>query len=64
MEILYGLVILILIIAGIATLLLTGKGDKNYRTSAKRNTRNLTMIYAIIISLSLIALGVYISVYI
>ncbi|MED4207148.1 hypothetical protein [Neobacillus mesonae] len=61
MKILYALVILILIIAGICTLLLTGKGDQDYRGAVKKNTKNLTLIYAIIITLSFIALGVYIS---
>jgi len=56
----YALVIIIIIISGIATLLIAGKGDANYRSSTKRNYTNLTLIYVVIITLSLIALGVYI----
>lgn len=44
----------------IATLLVAGKGDENYSGSAKRNTTNLTLIYAIFIPAALIALGVFI----
>lgn len=60
MEILSALVIIILIIAVVGTLLITGKSDENYSKSHKRNTTNLTLIYVVIISLSLIALGIYI----
>jgi hypothetical protein len=60
MKILYALVFIILILSVVATLVLTGKSDNNYRESVKRNTTNLTLIYVVIIILSLIALGVYI----
>ncbi|MDZ5473254.1 hypothetical protein SM124_16170 [Bacillus sp. 31A1R] len=60
MEILIGLVILILVISGIWTLLITGKSDTDYRSSTKRNTTNLTLIYVVVIGLSLIALAIYI----
>lgn len=61
MKIMYSLVIFIIVGSIVSTLLVVGKGDENYSSSSKRNTMNLTLIYAIIIVLSLIALGVYIS---
>ncbi len=54
------LVVIIIVCSGIFTLLLAGKGDEGYRKAAKRNTTNLTLIYAVAITLSLIAVGVYI----
>ncbi|SDN48449.1 hypothetical protein SAMN05443253_112134 [Bacillus sp. OK048] len=60
MEIMIGLVILILIFSIVSTLFITGKPDENYTSSTKRNTTNLTLIYAVIIPLSLVALGIYI----
>lgn len=60
MEILLGLVVLILIFAVVSTLMLTGKADENYSGSTKRNTTNLTLIYVVIIFISLAALGIYI----
>jgi hypothetical protein len=54
------LVIVILIIAVVSTLSLTGKPDENYRGSTKRNTTNLTLIYVVIIFFALVALGIYI----
>jgi hypothetical protein len=61
MNILYALVIIIIIISIVSTLFLTGKGDVDYSTKVKRNTKNLTLIYAVIIILSLFVLGIYIS---
>lgn len=60
MGILTTLVFIVIAIAIIATLLVAGKGDENYRSATKRNTTNLTLIYAISIPLILIALGIYI----
>lgn len=60
MEILSVLVILILIISMVSTLALTGKPDENYSSSTKRNTTNLTLIYAVIIFIALVSLGIYI----
>lgn len=54
------LVFIVLIISVILTLVITGKSDENYRSSVKRNTINLTLIYIVIIVLSLVALGGYI----
>ncbi|KAB2334905.1 hypothetical protein F7731_14210 [Cytobacillus depressus] len=54
-------VVIISILAGVGTILVVNKGDKNYSGSTKKNTTNLTFIYAIVILLSFIALGVYIS---
>lgn len=61
MKVMYALVIIILIVSIVTTLLATGKGDANYSSSTKRNTTNLTLIYAIVIIISLIALGIYIK---
>jgi hypothetical protein len=60
MEILSVFVILILIIAVVSTLILTGKPDENYSGSTKRNTTNLTLIYVVIIFIALVSLGIYI----
>jgi heme/copper-type cytochrome/quinol oxidase subunit 2 len=60
MNIMVGLVFVIIIVALVATLLVTRKPDENYRGSTKRNTTNLTLIYAVVIFIALIALGIYI----
>ena len=60
MNIMFGLVTLVLIFAVVSTLLLTGKSDENYGGSTKKNTMNLTLIYAVIIFIALISLGIYI----
>ncbi|NWQ41448.1 hypothetical protein MLOOGBEN_12170 [Bacillus sp. EB106-08-02-XG196] len=60
MEILSILVVLILIVAVVLTLALTGKPDDNYSDSTKRNTTNLTLIYVVIIFIALVSLGIYI----
>ncbi|MDQ0861140.1 hypothetical protein [Bacillus sp. V2I10] len=61
MELAIGLVIIIGMVSLISTLLIAGKGDKDYRNAVKRNTANLTWIYVIVILISLIAVGVYVS---
>ena len=61
MDLAIGLVIIIGIVSLISTLLIAGKGDKDYRNAVKRNTSNLTWIYVIVIFISLIAVGVYVS---
>lgn len=60
MEILSVLVIVILMMAVVFTLVLTGKPDENYSGSTKRNTTNLTLIYMVIIFIALVSLGIYI----
>jgi H+/Cl- antiporter ClcA len=55
------LIIVILIIAFISTLSLTGKTDENYATSTKQNTIRLTAIYIIVILLALVGLAWYIT---
>ncbi|MBS4191855.1 hypothetical protein KHA94_16940 [Bacillus sp. FJAT-49705] len=60
MSIAIILVIVLTIIAIISTIMAISKGDPNYRSSAKRNTTNLTLIYAATTVLSIIALGFYI----
>ncbi|WP_019153133.1 hypothetical protein [Robertmurraya massiliosenegalensis] len=61
MNIWMAVVLLILVIALVGTLSLTKKSDEDYRGATKKNTKNLTLIYGVVILLSLIALGVYIS---
>ncbi|MBS4188930.1 hypothetical protein KHA94_01695 [Bacillus sp. FJAT-49705] len=61
MKIMYALVFCILLISIALTLLVTRKGDENYSSSTRRNNKNLSLIYGVIIILSIIALGVYIS---
>jgi uncharacterized membrane protein len=60
MNILIALVIIILLASFVVTLLITGKSDSNYDSSTKRNATNLTLIYVVVILISLIALGLYI----
>jgi hypothetical protein len=58
------LVVLILGISAVLTLLLLGKSDEGYRGAARRNTINLTMIYVVVIILSLAAVGAYVRWYV
>ncbi|MCM3092611.1 MULTISPECIES: hypothetical protein [unclassified Cytobacillus] len=60
MKVMLGLVVLILILAVVSTLVLTGKSDEDYGNSAKRNTANLTLIYVVVIFIALTSLGIYI----
>ena len=60
MGILTALVLVVIIIAILSTLLLAGKGDESYSSSTKRNTTNLTLIYAIFIPVLFVALGIFI----
>ncbi|OCA83958.1 hypothetical protein A8F95_12145 [Bacillus wudalianchiensis] len=55
------LIIILVIIAGVSTLLLTGKGDEDYRNKTSRNTMNLSLIYLVVLVLSFMAVGVYIK---
>ena len=57
----YILIIGILIVSAVSTLLIAGRGDENYSHSTKRNYTNLTLIYGVVIILSLIALAIYIQ---
>lgn len=54
-------IFLIIIGAGISTVMLGGKSDENYRGAHKANTYRLTAIYAVTILASIVALGWYIS---
>jgi hypothetical protein len=54
------LVILILAVSAVLTFLLVGKGDEGYQEAARRNTINLTVIYAVVIILSLVAVAAYV----
>lgn len=54
------LVILLSVLAVVFTLIFMGKGDENYGNDSKRNTTNLSLIYVVVIIISLIALGFYI----
>ncbi|MGN7177614.1 hypothetical protein ACXEO8_15610 [Cytobacillus firmus] len=60
MKVMLGLVVLILILAVVSTLVLTGKSDEDYGNSAKKNTANLTLIYVVVIFIALTSLGIYI----
>ncbi|WP_010676792.1 hypothetical protein [Bacillus timonensis] len=64
MKIAFIIVIILGIAALLGTVLIAGKGDANYREKTKRNSINLTVIYAVVILLSLIAVGVYIRFYV
>jgi hypothetical protein len=55
------IIIAITILSLVFTLMLAGKSDADYSKSARRNTVNLTVIYAVVILLSIVALGVYIK---
>ncbi|MBM7583523.1 heme/copper-type cytochrome/quinol oxidase subunit 2 [Bacillus pakistanensis] len=60
MFFLIAIVVIVLLISVVSTLVIAGgNGDENYRGASKRNTVNLTLIYAVIIILALIALGLY-----
>lgn len=48
-------------VALVATIAVTGKSDENYRKAHKANTFRLTAIYAVVILVSLAILGWYIS---
>ncbi|MED3573697.1 hypothetical protein [Cytobacillus praedii] len=61
MKLLIVFVFIILLIALVGTLMVTRKTDEKYSETAKKHTANLTLIYAAVIFLSIIALGVYIS---
>ncbi|WP_077619599.1 hypothetical protein [Bacillus sinesaloumensis] len=58
------IVIILGVLALVGTISIAGKGDANYREKTKRNSINLTVIYAVVILLSLIAVGVYIRFYV
>lgn len=55
-----GFVIFLSILAVVLTLIFMSKGDQNYGNASKRNTTNLSLIYVVVIAISLIALGIYI----
>ncbi|AST93314.1 MULTISPECIES: hypothetical protein [Sutcliffiella] len=59
MEIAIVVALLIGVGSAIATLMLGGKSDENYRGAAKRNSINLSLIYTVVIILSFAALGIY-----
>ena len=61
MRMLIAFVAITSILAVVGTIRAVTKSDKNYSGSAKKNTTNLSFIYVIVILLSVIALGVYIS---
>ncbi|MEH7075844.1 hypothetical protein [Neobacillus drentensis] len=56
------LIIIVLIAALIGTLILTGKPDEDYKSSAKQNTLRLTAIYVIVILAAIGGLAWYISI--
>ena len=56
-----ALIIVVLVAALVGTLLLIGKPDENYKSSAKQNTFRLTAIYVIVILAAIGGLAWYIS---
>ncbi|RSD28673.1 hypothetical protein [Mesobacillus subterraneus] len=54
------LVGIVVVAALVATLLLAGRGEKEYSESTRRNTVNLSLIYIVVIVLSFVAVGIYI----
>jgi len=61
MAFMYALVVIIILAAIVLTLRAAGKIEEDYGKKTKRNAKNLSMIYGVIILLSVVALGVYIS---
>ncbi|WP_231603387.1 hypothetical protein [Bacillus sp. FJAT-27231] len=61
MSLAIALIIILVVMAGVSTLLLTGKGDEDYRNKTSRNTMNLSLIYLVVLVLSFMAVGVYIK---
>ncbi|OAS82127.1 hypothetical protein [Metabacillus litoralis] len=55
------LIVILAISALIGTILAAKDNDKDYNKKAKGNVTRLTSIYAIVIFLSIIAVGVYIT---
>ncbi|MFC7371516.1 hypothetical protein ACFQPF_07495 [Fictibacillus iocasae] len=55
----YGLIVLFSIIGLVGTIYLAGTRDEKYGNSTKQNLTRLTLIYAVVILLSSIALAVY-----
>lgn len=60
MKIYVTLIIIIAIIALVATILLGGKSDSNYDKATSKNLTTLTLIYVVTIIGALIALGIFI----
>jgi heme/copper-type cytochrome/quinol oxidase subunit 2 len=56
-----GLVVLIIVLALIMTIALTGKSDEDYQKKTKNNTFRLTSIYIIFVIIAIIGLSSYIS---
>ncbi|MCT2535260.1 hypothetical protein NC661_20730 [Aquibacillus koreensis] len=54
------LIVIISIVALVATLLLAGKSDQGYNDAPKNNIKGLSLIYIVTILGSIIALAVYI----
>ncbi|PLS17097.1 hypothetical protein CVD28_13665 [Bacillus sp. M6-12] len=59
MKFAIALVVIIMLVAVVLTLSVAGKSDSDYRNSTKKNIKNLSIIYAVVIILSLFAVGVY-----
>jgi heme/copper-type cytochrome/quinol oxidase subunit 2 len=56
-----GLVVLIMVLALVMTIALTGKSDEDYQKKTKHNTFRLTSIYIIFVIIAIIGLSWYIS---
>ncbi|MFC0187001.1 hypothetical protein ACFFJY_01815 [Fictibacillus aquaticus] len=56
----YGLIVLFSVIGLGGTIYIAGTRDEKYGSSTKQNLTRLTLIYAVVILLSIIALTVYV----
>jgi heme/copper-type cytochrome/quinol oxidase subunit 2 len=61
MSIAIGLVVLIIVLALIMTIAITGKSDNDYQNATKKNTFRLTSIYVVFTIIAIIGLSWYIS---
>lgn len=55
-----AIVIVIMVVGTIGTLLLAGKGDEKYSSSAKGNMTRLTLIYVVLAIILIIGLSVFV----
>ncbi|MFL0363481.1 hypothetical protein [Bacillus sp. PK3_68] len=61
MVILFVFVVLLLVAGAYGTVFVSTKGDKEYRKATKGNIARLSWIYVVVITLSLAAVGIYIT---
>jgi hypothetical protein len=56
----YALIVLFSVIGLVGTIYIAGTKDEKYGSSTKQNLTRLTLIYAVVILVSLVALTVYV----